>query len=137
MNKLFLWITINLLASIVVLAVSYGFIAKATGHLGGQITFEFYDKAGKKINANIARLTVSKRVNGRWQAIWSLDGKRENNDAIVYGRTDAGSHETIPPQPFSSGPVYAAFASDSHGGSAMEVFQFRKDGVMTFPTSLD
>lgn len=140
MNKLLLRLTINvtLLAPIVVLALSYGFVVRARGQLGGQISFEFYKESGKRISATIADFTVSERsADGRWKPVWSVRGKQRKMDTIVYGDTYSGLDETKPAQPLTSGRIYAAFASDGYGGSAMQVFKFRKDGVITFPGSLD
>ncbi len=43
----------------------------------------------------------------------------------------------IKPQKFMAGRVYAASASDGHGGSASVTFAFDKDGTMIFRDSFD
>jgi len=43
----------------------------------------------------------------------------------------------IKPERLIPGRVYAAHASDGHGGSSSVTFGFDKDGTMIFPDSFD
>ena len=54
------------------------------------------------------------------------------------GRSDASRfYHNDPAGKTDSGRVYAAHASDGHGGSASVTFGFDKDGTMIFLDSVD
>ena len=56
---------------------------------------------------------------------------------IIYGVTPPGFTTMIQPQKLIPGRVYAAFATDEHGGSSSLTFGFDKNGKITFLDSFD
>ena len=120
------------------LAMSYIFRTQVSGHLGGPIKFKFRDDVSKREKTNIESFAVSVRTpDHRWEAIWSIGEGRRVTQPIEYGVTPPGFTTQILPQQLLPGRVYAAFASDGHGGSAGILFRFSKDGTITFPESPD
>ena len=73
----------------------------------------------------------------RWKAMWSILSGRGLTHPIEYGVTPPGFTTMIQPQKLIPGRVYAAFATDGHGGSSSVTFGFDKNGRMTFPDSFD
>ena len=69
--------------------------------------------------------------------MWSILGGRGLTQPIEYGVTPPGFTTMIQPQKLIPGRVYAAFATDGHGGSSGVTFGFDKNGGMTFPDSFD
>ena len=127
-----------LFAGIAAEAMSYSFVCKASGRLGGRIRFEFYDDSTTRPKTDIKSFTVSMRTaDDRWKAMWSILSGRDLTQPIVYGVTPAGFTTMIEPQKLISGRVYAAFATDGHGGSSGVTFGFDKNGRMIFPDSFD
>ena len=125
-------------AGIAAEAVSYSFVSKASGRLGGPIRFEFYLDSTTRPKTDIKSFTVSMRTDDdRWKAMWSILSGHGLAKPIVYGVTPAGFTTMIQPQKLVSGRVYAAFATDEHGGSSGVTFGFDKDGKMTFLDSFD
>jgi len=126
-------------ASIAAGAMSYSFVCKASGRLGGHIRFEFYrDSTTRTKKTDIRSFTVSIRTaDDRWRAMWSILGDRGMTRPIEYGITPPGFTTMIQPQKLIPGHVYAAHASDRHGGSASVTFGFDKDGTMVFLDSVD
>jgi hypothetical protein len=54
-------------------AMSYSFVSKASGRLGGPIRFEFYRDSTKHPKTDIQSFTVSMRTaDDRWKAMWSI-----------------------------------------------------------------
>jgi hypothetical protein len=122
-------------APAVTLAISYSFSMRAVGRLHEPIRFTFSDDRGPK---NITSFIVSERTpDHRWKPVWSVSGKIRASDVIEYGVTHSGFKTSTLPKALVAGRVYAAFADDGHGGSAMLVFRFDREGTMRFPTSLD
>ena len=120
-------------------AMSYSFVCKASGRLGGPIRFEFYGDSSTRPKTDIKSLTVSMRTaDDRWKAMWSIlsDG-RGLTQPIKYGVTPPGFTTMIQPQKLIAGRVYGTFATDGHGGSSRLTFGFDKNGKMTFPDSFD
>src|SRR5205085_1953470 len=125
-------------AGIAAEAMSYSFICKASGRLGGPIRFSFYRDSTTHPKTNIKSFTVSMRTaDDRWKAMWSILGGRGLTQPIEYGVTPPGFTTMIQPQKLIPGRVYAGFASDGHGGSSGLTFAFDKDGTMIFPDSFD
>ena len=125
-------------AGIAAEAMSYSFVCKASGRLGGRIRFEFHDDSTTHPKTDIKSFTVSMRTaDDRWKAMWSILSGRDLTPPIVYGVTPAGFTTMIEPQKLMSGRVYAAFATDGHGGSSGVTFGFDKNGRMIFPDSFD
>jgi hypothetical protein len=125
-------------AGIAVEAMSYSFVSKASGQLGGPIRFEFYRDSATHPKADIKSFTVSMRTDDdRWKAMWSILSSRSLTQPIEYGVTPPGFTTMIQPQKLISGRVYAGFATDGHGGSSHVTFGFDKNGRMTFPDSFD
>jgi len=125
-------------ASIAAEAMSYSFVCKASGRLGRPIRFEFYGDSSTIPKTDIKSFTVSMRTDDdRWKAMWSILSGHGLAKPIVYGVTPAGFTTMIQPQKLVSGRVYAAFATDEHGGSSGVTFGFDKDGKMTFLDSFD
>ncbi|MGE5213679.1 MAG: hypothetical protein ACM3NN_08315 [Nitrospirota bacterium] len=119
-------------------AMSYSFVCKATGRLGGPIRFEFYGDSNKHPKTDIQSFTVSMRTDDdRWKAMWSILSGHGLTKPIEYGVTPPGFTTMIQPQKLIPGRVYGAFATDGHGGSSGVTFGFDKDGKMTFPDSFD
>ncbi len=119
-------------------AMSYSFICKASGRLGGPIRFEFYRESTTRPKTDIKSFTVSIRTaDDRWKAMWSILGGRGLTQPIKYGVTPAGFTTMIQSQKLIPGRVYAAFATDGHGGSANLTFGFDQNGRMTFLDSFD
>jgi len=113
-------------AGIAAEAVSYSFVSKASGRLGGPIRFD------------IESFTVSMRTaDDRWKAMWSILSGRGLTQPIQYGVTPPGFTTMIQPQKLIPGRVYTGFATDGHGGSSGVTFGFDKNGRMTFPDSFD
>ena len=131
-------VTLLLSASMAAEAVSNSFVCKASGRLGGPIRFEFYADSTKHPKTDIKSFTVSMRTaDDRWKAMWSILSGRDLTQPIEYGVTPAGFTTVIQPQKLIPGRVYAASASDGHGGSSRVTFGFDKNGSMTFPDSFD
>jgi hypothetical protein len=125
-------------AGIAVEAMSYTFVSKASGKLGGPIRFEFYRDSATHPKADIKSFTVSMRTDDdRWKAMWSILSSRGLTQPIEYGVTPPGFTTMIQPQKLTSGRVYAGSATDGHGGSSHVTFGFDKNGRMTFPDSFD
>jgi hypothetical protein len=125
-------------ASIAAEAMSYSFVFKASGQLGGPIRFEFYSDSTTRPKTDIKSFTVSMRTaDDRWKAMWSILSGRDLTGSIKYGVTPPGFTTMIQPQKLIPGRVYAAFATDGHGGSSGVTFGFDKNGRMIFPDSFD
>ena len=125
-------------AGIAAEAVSYSFVCKASGRLGGPIRFEFYGDSTTRPKTDIESFTVSMRTaDDRWKAMWSILSGRGLRQPIAYGVTPTGFTTMIHPQKLIPGRVYAGFASDGHGGSSRVTFGFDNNGRMTFPDSFD
>ena len=125
-------------AGIAAEAVSYSFISKASGRLGGPIRFEFYLDSTIHPKTDIKSFTVSMRTDDdRWKAMWSILNGHDLTQPIEYGVTPPGFTTMIQPQKLIAGRVYAAFATDGHGGSSGVTFGFDKNGRMIFPDSFD
>ena len=125
-------------AGIAAEAMSYSFIAKASGRLGGPIRFEFYGESTAHPKTDIKSFTVSMRTaDDRWKAMWSILSGRGLTQPIEYGVTPPGFTTMIRPQKLIPGRVYSASATDGHGGSSSVTFGFDKDGRMIFPDSFD
>jgi hypothetical protein len=133
-------VTVMLLlaAGIAAGAMSHSFACKANGKLGGPIRFEFYQDSTTHPKTDIKSFTVSMRTDDdRWKAMWSILNGRELTKPIEYGVPPPGFTTMIQPQKLIPGRVYAASATDEHGGSSSVTFGFDKDGRMTFPDSFD
>src|SRR6516165_8610501 len=119
-------------------AMSYSFVCKASGRLGGPIRFEFYNDSTTGPKTDIKSFTVSMRTDDdRWKAMWSILGGRGLTRSIEYGVTPPGFTTMIQPQKLIPGRVYAGFATDEHGGSSGVTFGFDTNGRMIFPDSFD
>ena len=119
-------------ANIAADAKSSSFVCKTSGRLGGPIRFEFFSGASRP-KTDIRSFTVSMRTaDDRWQAMWSILSSRVLTEPIEYGVTPPGFTTMIRPQKLISGHVYAASATDSHGGSSKVAFAFDQDGTMIF-----
>src|SRR3954454_1646479 len=133
-------LTVILLLSAIIAAeaMSYSFVCKASGRLGGPIRFKFYDDSTTSPKTDIKSFTVSMRTaDDRWKAMWSILSDRGLTQPIRYGVTPPGFTTMIQPQKLIAGRVYAAFATDGHGGSAGVTFGFDKNGKMTLLDSFD
>jgi hypothetical protein len=131
-------IILLLFAGIAVEAGSYSFVSKASGRLGRPIHFAFYRDSTTHSKADIKSFTVSMRTaDDRWKAMWSILNGRALTQPIEYGVTPPGFTTMIQPQKLVAGRVYAAFATDEHGGTSGVTFGFDKNGRMTFPDSFD
>lgn len=127
-----------LFAGIAAEAMSSSFVCKATGRLGRPIRFEFYRDSATHPKTDIRSFTVSIRTaDDRWRAMWSISSGRGLTKPIEYGVTPAGFTIMVQAQKLIPGHVYAAHASDGHGGSSSVTFGFDKDGTMIFPDSFD
>jgi len=119
-------------------AMSYSFVCKASGRLGGPIRFEFYGDSTTRPKTDIKSFTVSMRTaDDRWKAMWSILSGHDLAKSIIYGVTPPGFTTMIQPQKLIPGRVYAAFATDEHGGSSSLTFGFDKNGKITFLDSFD
>ena len=125
-------------AGIAAEAMSYSFVCKASGRLGGPIRFEFFRASTTRPKTDIKSFTVSTRTaDDRWRALWCILGDHGLTQPIKYGVTPPGFTMMIQPQKLIPGRVYAGFASDGHGGTSGVTFGFDKNGRMTFPDSFD
>jgi hypothetical protein len=125
-------------AGIAAEAMSYSFVSKASGRLGGPIRFEFYRDSSRRPKTDIKSFTVSIRTaDDRWKAMWSILSGRALTQPIEYGVTPPGFTTMIQPQKLIPGHVYKGFATDGHGGSSGVTFGFDKDGTMIFLDSVD
>jgi hypothetical protein len=125
-------------AGIAAEAMSYSFVSKASGRLGGPIRFEFYGDSTTRPKTDIKSFTVSMRTaDDRWKAMWSILSGHGLTQPIQYGVTPPGFTTMIRPQRLIPGRVYTGFASDGHGGSSSVTFGFDKKGRMVFPDSVD
>src|SRR5689334_10514804 len=116
-------------AAIAAEAMSYSFVSKASGRLGGPIRFEFYRDSSRRPKTDIQTFTVSIRTaDDRWKAMWSILSGHGLTQPIQFGVTPPGFTTMVKPQKFMAGHVYAAFATDGHGGSAKVTFGFDNDG---------
>jgi len=119
-------------------AVSYSFVSKASGRLGGRIRFEFYGDSTTRPKTDIESFTVSMRTDDdRWKAMWSIAGGHGLTQPLEYGVTPSGFTTMIQPQKLIAGRVYKGSATDGNGGSAGVTFGFGKDSEMVFPDSFD
>src|SRR5262249_48195355 len=108
-----------LAATIAAEAMSYSFVSKASGRLGGPIRFEFYRNSTKHPKTDIQSFAVSIRTaDDRWKAMWSILNGRGLTKPIEYGVTPPGFTTMIRPQKLLLGRVYKAFATDGHEGSS-------------------
>ena len=131
-------VMLMLCAGIAAAAMSYSFVSKASGRLGAPIRFEFYHDSTKRPKTDIKSLTVSMRTaDDRWKAMWSILSGHGLTQPIEYGVTPPGFTTMIQPQKLIPGRVYAASATDEHGGSSSVTFGFDKNGKMIFPDSFD
>lgn len=131
-------VTLLLSAGIAAGAMSYSFVSKASGRLGGPIRFEFFRASTTRPKTNIRSFSVSTRTaDDRWKAMWSILGGRDLTHPIEYGVTPPGFTTMIQAQKLVPGRVYAGSATDGHGGSSSVTFGFDKDGTMIFPDSFD
>ena len=131
-------IMLLLAAGIAAEAMSYSFVCKASGRLGGPIRFTFYNDSPTHPKTDIKSFTVSMRTaDDRWKAMWSIVGGRALTQPIEYGVTPPGFTTMIQPQKLIPGRVYAASASDGHGGSSSVTFGFDKNRRMIFLDSFD
>jgi len=127
-----------LCAGIAAAAMSYSFVCKPSGRLGGPIRFAFYGDASTVAKTDIKSFTVSMRTaDDRWKAMWSIVGSRGLRQPIEYGVTPPGFTTMIKPEKLIPGHVYAGHAADEHGGSSSLTFGFDTDGTMIFPDSVD
>ena len=127
-----------LCVGIVAGAMSYSFVSKASGRLGGPIRFEFYGDSTTRPKTDIKSFTVSMRTaDDQWKAMWSILNGHDLTRPIEYGVTPPGFTTMVQPQKLIAGRVYAGFATDGHGGSSGVTFGFDKNGKMTFPDSFD
>ena len=125
-------------AAIAAEAMSYSFVCKAKGRLGGPIRFEFYGDSTTSPKTDIQSFTVSVRTDDdRWKAMWSIMGGHGLTKQIEYGVTPPGFTTMIQPQKLLAGRVYRGSATDEHGGSSGVTFGFDKNGRMIFPDSFD
>ena len=125
-------------AGIAAEAMSYSFVCKPSGRLGGPIRFEFYGDSTTSPKRDIKSFTVSMRTDDdRWKAMWSILSGHDVTKPIEYGVTPPGFTTMIQPQKLIAGRVYAAFATDQNGGTSGVTFGFDKDGTMIFPDSFD
>ena len=125
-------------AGIAAEAMSYSFVCKASGRLGGPIRFEFYRDSTTRPKTDIESFTVSMRTaDDRWKAMWSILSGRGLTQPIEYGVTPPGFTTMIQPHKLIPGHVYAGSATDGHGGSSKVTFGFDKDGTMVFLDSVD
>src|SRR6476620_9268558 len=120
-------------AGIAAEAMSYSFVCKASGRLGGPIRFQFYGDSPTHPKTDIHSFTVSMRTDDdRWKAMWSILSDRSLTKPIEYGVTPPGFTTMIQPQKLIPGRVYSGFASDGHGGTSKVTFGFDKDKTMIF-----
>ena len=125
-------------AGIAAEAMSYSFVSKASGRLGGPIRFEFYRNSIRHPKTDIKSFTVSIRTEDyRWRTMWAILNGPGLKQPIEYGVTPPGFTTVIRPQKLLPGHVYKANATDRHGGSSSVTFAFDTDGTMIFPDSFD
>src|SRR5689334_19476100 len=94
-------VAVMLLLSAVIAAeaVSYSFVSKASGRLGGPIRFEFYRDSTARPKTDIKSFTVSMRIaDDRWKAMWSILSGPGLRRPIEYGVTPPGFTTMIQPQ---------------------------------------
>ena len=119
-------------------AAMLSFVCKASGRLGGPIRFEFYRDSTTHPKTDIKSFTVSMRTaDDKWKAMWSILSGRDLTKPIEYGVTPPGFTTMIQAQKLIAGRVYAASATDGHGGSSSVTFGFDKNGRMIFLDSFD
>src|SRR5947207_9038764 len=125
-------------AGIAAEAMSYSFVCKASGRLGGPIRFEFYGDSTTRPKTDIQSFTVSMRTDDdRWKAMWSILGGRGLTQPIEYGVTPPGFTTMMQPQKRIPGRVYSGFATDGHGGSSGLTSAFGINWGMTSPNAFD
>src|SRR5438132_10415841 len=116
-------------AGIAAEAMSYSFVSKARGRLGGPIRFEFYRDSTTRPKTDIESFTVSMRTaDDRWKAMWSILSGRGLTQPIEYGVTPPGFTTMLQPQKLIPGRLYAAVTTDGHGGSSGVSFGSDKNG---------
>src|SRR6266581_4747968 len=85
-------------AGIAAEAMSYSFVSKASGQLGGPIRFEFFRDSTTRPKTDIRSFTVSTRTaDDRWNAMWSISGGHSLTQPIEYGVTPPGFTTMIQP----------------------------------------
>src|SRR5258708_20970157 len=66
--------------------MSYSFVSKGRGRLGGPIRLEFYRDSTTRPKTDIESFTVSMRTaDDRWKAMWSILSGRGLTQPIEYG----------------------------------------------------
>ncbi len=119
-------------------AGSHSFVTKAQGRLGAPIRFEFYRASSTLSKSDIKSFTVSVRTDDdKWKTMWAILSGRDLTQPIRYGVTPPGFTTMVRPQALIPGRVYAAVATDEHGGSSKLTLGFDTDGTMIFPDSVD
>src|SRR5213595_2309222 len=106
-------VTLLLSAGLAAEAVSYSFVSKASGRLGGPIRFEFYRDSTIRPKTDIESFTVSMRTaDDRWKAMWSiLSGRGLTQRDRVRSYASWFYHDDSTAEAHS-GRVYAGFATD-------------------------
>ena len=131
-------VALVLLAPSAALATSYVFDTQARGRLGGPVSFEFRADSTTDAKRDVTSFTVCERTRDHtWKPVWSINGKALGTTPIVYAVVPPSWNTITPPQRLLARRVYAAFASDGHGGSSGLYFRFDAGGKMTFPDSPD
>src|SRR5258707_2650343 len=120
-------------AGIAAEAMSYSFVCKASGRLGGPIRFEFYRDSTTRPKTDIKSFTVSMRTaDDRCNPTRSILSGRGLTQLMQYGVTPPGFTTMIQPQKLIPGRVYAGVATDGHEGSSGVTFGFDQNRRMTF-----
>src|SRR5204862_5731939 len=92
-------VTLLLSAGIAAEAVSYSFVSKASGRLGGTIRFEFYHASTTRPKTDIELFTVCMRTaDDRCKAMWSILSGHGLTQPIEYGVTPPVFPTMIQPQ---------------------------------------
>src|SRR5947208_14528474 len=93
-------------AGIAAEAVSYSFVCKASGRLGGPIRFEFYGDSTTRPKIDIVSFTVSMRTaDDRWKGMWSILSGRGLTQPIEYVGTPPGFARIIQRQKYMPGRI--------------------------------
>ena len=117
-------------AGIAAEAMSYSFVSKGSGRLGGPIRFEFYLDSTTRPKTDIKSFTVSMRTaDDRWKAMWSIvSGRDLAQPDPVRSHASWFYHDDSPRSSFPVAFTLGSLPMDM-GGSSGVTFGFDKDGT--------
>lgn len=109
------------------------FFVRPVGSLAAGLTFHFFDKLSdsRPSAVQLTDILVQRHFGSdRWATVWQLKGSARL-EAVTFGKSAAGLHESSPPEPLDPTGQYRAIASATFfrmAGHAVVFFAFNLDG---------